>query len=233
VREHVVELTGDPVPLVLDGSPRLLFRAPRPLFCLAGLLRVPGRGGREDEDADEREAQPDQLRPRHPGSAEKDRPAGNEDRSECRERQPPVEERACRPAREQERQEHRVRVVGGVRIEQREDEGARGDDERCDERSAAAKEQRSGGDQGDRSHAAAVVVDIRPDVDLGEDHAGKGDRFEHVLPRPRQGFECHVETVLDRRRKGIVRTDDAEIVLPDDPQSRARPMPQARRRPSL
>ena len=56
--------------------------------------------------------------------------------------------------REQERQEHRVRVVGGARIEQREDEGARGDDERRDERCAAAEEQRSGGDEGDRGHAA-------------------------------------------------------------------------------
>ena len=61
VREHVVQLARDPVPLVLDGSPRLLLGPPRPLLCEARSLRMPCGRGRDHEDADEREGEPDQL----------------------------------------------------------------------------------------------------------------------------------------------------------------------------
>ena len=187
VREHVVQLAGDPVPLVLDGSPCLLLGVPHPLLSLAGLLRVPRRGGRDHEDADEREAEPDQLRPRNVRRADEDRPSSHEERPQRGDRQAPVEQRPRRPGGEQERQEHRVGVVGGARIEQREDDGAGSDDERRHERRAATEDKRSGGDEGDRREPRAVVIEIRPDVDLGDDNADQGNRFEHVLLRPRQG----------------------------------------------
>ena len=129
VGKHVVQLARDPVPLLRNREPHFLLGPVRPLLSEPHLLGPPRRCDREHEDTGEREAEPERLGERDPRRTEDDHPAGEQHRAECHSGLAQVQERAGRPGRQQEDEEHRSRVVGAVRIEQREGDRAGGADE--------------------------------------------------------------------------------------------------------
>jgi hypothetical protein len=196
VREHVVQFPRDPRSLLVDRAARLRLGALGPLPRLAHLLAAPRCDEGEEEDAGQRQGDPDDLRHRHTGAAEHHGPARHEDGRQ-RDRGPArLQQRPGRPAREEQGEEHRARVVGPARVDPGEEEhpGHRG--EHGAERRDPPEEQRADDDQGQHGERPVRVVLVPPHLRLRRDQHREHDDVEDVVAGPQQDRAQHVETVL-------------------------------------
>ena len=197
VREDVVELAGDPDPLLGDRRLSFLLGAQRSRLGAPDLLGPVGGSSGEREDARKRQRDPERLRPLDVRGAQRHRPAAEDHGGERDPGLARFEQRAGRPRRQEQDEEHRARVVGRAGIEQRERDPAGCRHDRRDEGGAPAEKQRPRRQQRQRRGSGMGVVLVRPGLHLGEDDHRHDGHLEGVRARADQEVLGHEGTVLD------------------------------------
>jgi hypothetical protein len=117
-------------------------------------------------------ADPEGLGPRDIRSAQQDERARADNREQAGRGLADVEQAAEEPAREHEDEEEQVRVVGGLGVRERGSDESRERHERREDGRLPAQEQGTGRQEREGRVPAAMIVELRPDLDLRPDEDG-------------------------------------------------------------